>query len=832
MLLLITNCTSQYDASSPPKHLFSSPCLGSNVSIKGSCVLLFFVDGCFALPSSRINVSIWQLFVMSFRIGSSSKFSKQTLKKSPRIVEGNSGVSSQNFQQTLHALTFESQWDYLRSILDAAFSSRRSRIDGMSLYWCVYALCITKPSPFDTQLYAALEGLLTQKALQTKQTIVESGNLLEAYYAAWKNYNVFSKIVTCTFGYLDRVIANSNQKTECLLKRPSISQLIMNVWNEHVIRCIKTTHGNLLVTAFISLINDERSSVTNRNDIEKCGRDKFCKAFVDSFIECRPKGDLFLYKEELQEIYLQECLSFYTHWMQDRTVCVLSLSQYLHRCATVLLLEHKLIKSYMHISSYNDIFRALNDKLICKKGTEMISSFMNLLESGSKRELQLIHSLHIAASCGTEVLVGIFEQFLVKKCSIATQAIKTDNWPLNMLFDNFVLLRNDFLQLIATCFHNDALFRAALEKVFRSMLNQKIQFQNKFCIYLPVAMHKWLELLIAKPDLSDAEIDGFFNLFKYIDDKESFIQMYSYELANRLIVNPLTDGKFSADQKIVTKLKEMCGLEYTGKVLKMLNDIVNAPYNEGTVVKAKIISQNAWPKYQLHCDLDAEIGNNLSATEAGLLSVFEGNYTSRYQGRKLTWYHSLSNVTVSYGKMILVIPFVHFVTLKMFSREKLTLSDLNSQLKFPPDILQAILDDLVKYKLLSVTVVSKTIIYRLNINHNIQQTVSIPLPRFCNFGQADKPNDSSDPSPTDNSIWSTEDKRAILQSVIVRIAKKHRSITHNGLIDETIQECSRMNPNLKHSPHISLLKQTIEQLIEKQYIERDPTNNDFYHYVA
>ncbi len=41
-----------------------------------------------------------------------------------------------------------------------------------------------------------------------------------------------------------------------------------------------------------------------------------------------------------------------------------------------------------------------------------------------------------------------------------------------------------------------------------------------------------------------------------------------------------------------------------------------------------------------------------------------------------------------------------------------------------------------------------------------------------------------------------------------------------------------MNPNLKHSPHISLLKQTIEQLIEKQYIERDPTSNDYYHYVA
>ncbi len=96
----------------------------------------------------------------------------------------------------------------------------------------------------------------------------------------------------------------------------------------------------------------------------------------------------------------------------------------------------------------------------------MISSFMNLLESGSKRELQLIHSLHIAASCGTEVLVGIFEQFLVKRCSIATQAIKTDNWPLNMLFDNFVLLRNDFLQLIATCFTMMPSFELPWKKFF------------------------------------------------------------------------------------------------------------------------------------------------------------------------------------------------------------------------------------------------------------------------------------------------------------------------------------------------------------------------------
>ena len=56
-------------------------------------------------------------------------------------------------------------------------------------------------------------------------------------------------------------------------------------------------------------------------------------------------------------------------------------------------------------------------------------------------------------------------------------------------------------------------------------------------------------------------------------------------------------------------------------------------------------------------------------------------------------------------------------------------------------------------------------------------------------------------------------------------------IIHSLLVTRILETCSKSHLSSTHPP-VSLIKQCIEQLIEKQYIERDPCRNDRYLYVA
>lgn len=70
----------------------------------------------------------------------------------------------------------------------------------------------------------------------------------------------------------------------------------------------------------------------------------------------------------------------------------------------------------------------------------------------------------------------------------------------------------------------------------------------------------------------------------------------------------------------------------------------------------------------------------------------------------------------------------------------------------------------------------------------------------------------------------TEDRKLLLQATIVRIMKSKKTCSHALLIDAIIDLVKS-----KFVPEISLIKRTIEVLIDKQFIERKGTD---YFYLS
>ena len=57
--------------------------------------------------------------------------------------------------------------------------------------------------------------------------------------------------------------------------------------------------------------------------------------------------------------------------------------------------------------------------------------------------------------------------------------------------------------------------------------------------------------------------------------------------------------------------------------------------------------------------------------------------------------------------------------------------------------------------------------------------------------------------------------------------KSRHTIRHNELIEELIKQLQN-----RFQPLILLIKQRIEDLIEKEYLKRDEEERNLYHYVA
>ncbi|CAL1296655.1 unnamed protein product, partial [Larinioides sclopetarius] len=69
------------------------------------------------------------------------------------------------------------------------------------------------------------------------------------------------------------------------------------------------------------------------------------------------------------------------------------------------------------------------------------------------------------------------------------------------------------------------------------------------------------------------------------------------------------------------------------------------------------------------------------------------------------------------------------------------------------------------------------------------------------------------------------ERKVYLEAAIVRIMKSRKVLRHNTLIQEVINQARE-----RFMPNVSMIEKCIEQLIEKEYIERTPNSAEEYSY--
>jgi cullin 1 len=244
----------------------------------------------------------------------------------------------------------------------------------------------------------------------------------------------------------------------------------------------------------------------------------------------------------------------------------------------------------------------------------------------------------------------------------------------------------------------------------------------------------------------------------------------------------------------------------------------NPNANPGIDLTVTVLTTGFWPSYK-SSDL------SLPVEMVKCVEVFKEFYQTKTKHRRLSWIYSLGTCNIN-GKfeqktIELIVGTYQAAALLLFNAsDRLSYSDIKTQLNLADDDLVRLLQSLscAKYKILNKEPNTRTVTANDYFEFNTKFTdrmrrIRIPLP------------------PVDERKRVVEDvdkdRRYAIDASIVRIMKSRKVLGHQQLVMECVEQLSRM-----FKPDFKAIKKRIEDLITRDYLERDKENPNLFRYLA
>ncbi|CAL5346993.1 unnamed protein product [Camellia sinensis] len=712
-------------------------------------------------------------------------------------------------------IDFEQGWEFmekgitkLKNILEGLPEPPFSGEDYVMLYTIIYNMC-KAPHDYSQQLYdkyrESFEEYITSTVLPSLREKHDEFMMRELVNR-WSNHKVMVRWLSRFFHFLSRYFIPRRSL-------PALNDVGLTCFQDLVYREL----NGKVRDAVISLIDQEREG----EQIDRA----LLKNVLDIFVEIG-MGQMYHYENDFEADMLKDTAAYYSrkasNWILED-----SCPNYMLKAEERLKREKDRVAHYLHSSS--------ELKLL-----EKHSGCHALLRDDKVEDLSRMYRLF--SKIGLDPVSSIFKQHvtaevtaLVKQAEDAASNKKADKK------DVLGLPEQVFVRKVIELLH--AKYMAyALKEAFEVFCNKGVGGSSSAEL-----LATFCDNILKKggsEKLSDEAIEETLEkvvkLLAYISDKDLFAEFYRKKLARRLLFDKSANDEH--ERSILTKLKQQCGGQFTSKMEGMVTDLTLARENQtnfeeylktnpnaspGIDLTVTVLTTGFWPSYKSF-DL------NLPAEMVKCVEVFREFYQTKTKCRKLTWIYSLCTCNIN-GKFepktmeLIVTTYQASVLLLFNASDRLSYQEIMTQLNLTHDDVVRLLHSLscAKYKILNKEPNNKTISPTDHFEFNSKftdkmrrikvLTLFFVLTSICHISLP----------PVDEKKKVIEDvnkdRQYAIDASIVRIMKSRKGLGHQQLVMECVEQLGRM-----FKPDFKAIKKRIEDLITRDYLERDKDNPNLF----
>ncbi|KAF2072212.1 hypothetical protein CYY_006478 [Polysphondylium violaceum] len=726
-------------------------------------------------------------------------------------------------------IDFNETWDSIsKGVLNLLTGVQN--VSAMYLFEDVYSLCVAQPHPYCEPLYENVKKFFEDHVDRLLQVILDTkSDTISEYLKQWKQFSDGCQLCnTVVFRYLNNNWISKKISDKKYGHPPDIYEiqtLGLMIWKE---RLFFQIIGRVLKCVEILIQKDRDGELVQHS---------FITQFMESLIKLDSVDkDKSLYTNEYESLYLENTKQFYTR----ESVAFISssgISSYMKKAEERIEEEYHRSQKYLAPSSHDKLRRLLDSILIEKHKELLQSECINYLKDEKLDEIHHMYKLLSRIESGLTPVLETVQNYIQHVGFEAIKAIPDRNNPDPKNYvETLLKIYLQFSSIIKKSFNNDVSFITVLDSACHKIFNDNHITKNT--TKSPELLAKYCDILLKKGNKQHEEIEleeklgQIIVLFKYVDDKDVFQKFYSKMLSRRLING--TSVSDDIEKLMITGLKQACGFEYTSKFTRMFTDItLSTETNErfkthlqtNNISIGKIdfsilvLTSGSW---SLHSQTSSFI---VPQELTVCISAFQSYYQNHHQGRKLNWLHHLCKAEVKsfFAKKTYDFQVVNYqlgILLLFNNQDSITLDDITKFTNLNEQELPRTLQSLVEAKIITQkkNPDSATQEYILNTsytNKRLKVKVSSSLQKET----------QSQNEETYKGV--DEDRKLYLQASIVRIMKARKNMNHLSLIQEVIE-----HSKARFQPNIPMIKKCIEQLIEKEYIQRAEGESDKYLYVA
>ncbi|KAL1921300.1 uncharacterized protein VTP21DRAFT_11016 [Calcarisporiella thermophila] len=744
-------------------------------------------------------------------------------------------------------INFEQTFAEFRKDLEMMYQfSTRAQISGIDMLQMVYEMCNAYPNPNTARLFNAIADFLLEVTTNARETILSHGDLVSAYTKEWNRFSLASDYANRPCDYLNRLLLRKRESngghmdqilaSDLKYRKQTVQSLACTIWKENVILEIKRKHYNRLMYQVFEQIHRDR----NGEYIDYTTVQEAIQSLAD--IGFQTEQSLELYVEEFETPYILHTTQYYER-EAALAISTMNISEFMAKALHRLQQEYVRNDRYCHPSSHEKVIRECEKQWISTYAERIQNEFEAMISEEKFEDCSMAYSLLSRIENGLDPLLRIYENHITKLgkqmiSQMGTEVAKNPREYVESLLD----LHAKFMEVCVSTFKGDAAFIAAVDKAFRTAVNDTVTNPSALA---PEVLARYCDSLLKKsmkspgaanhPAVLDSDpeekLAKMITLFKYVDDKDVFQKFYSRMLAKRLILGLSYSDEMEAN--MISKLKTTCGVEYTSKLQRMFTDMTVSSdlvtnfrdYLERSGVALAVefnivvLTAGSWPLSSIPSEF--QLPQELEQS----MSEFAKFYGSLHNGRRLTWLWHLSKAEIKTNyldkRYELSVPLYQMGVLLLFNQaDSLTVQNIKEVTRLGEVELTRALMSLIELRLLNAS--EKKLNDATEISVNLQFSSKRTKIKVTTPLQVETPQETD---ATHKAV--DEDRRLYLQAAIVRVMKSRRSLTHAQLVQEVIDQAKA-----RFVPSVGMIKKCIEQLLEKQYLERSREGRDKYIYAA